>query len=147
LRPKSVVCQSRVTAVVAPLALVLGMSISHQAFAACTAPNNALPAIVTCTGEGNEYETPNISFSGTVAKTGILLEPVDEAASLENKADISISYTGAATGNVAVIGINTDDAGEYEVENDGTISVSSNWPRRRLRHRRQRRRRGPGDRE
>jgi outer membrane autotransporter protein len=125
LRPKSVVCQSRVTAVVAPLALVLGMSISHQAFAACTAPNNALPAIVTCTGEGNEYETPNISFSGTVAKTGILLEPVDEAASLENKADISISYTGAATGNVAVIGINTDDAGEYEVENDGTISVSS----------------------
>src|SRR5688572_20997343 len=36
LRPKSVVCQSRVTAVVAPLALILGMSVSHQAFAACS---------------------------------------------------------------------------------------------------------------
>src|SRR4029078_4342697 len=63
--------------------------------------------------------------SGTVAKTGILLEPGNESASLKNEADISISYTGAATGNVAVIGINADDEGEYEIENEGTISVSS----------------------
>ena len=125
LRPKLVIRQRHIAAVLAPLAFALSMSISHQAMAACTAPNNALPSIVTCTGDDNEYETPNISFSGTVAKTGILLEPVDESASLENEADISISYTGAATGNMAVIGINTDAAGEYEVENEGTISVSS----------------------
>ena len=125
LRPKLVIRQRHIASVVVPLALLLSMSASHRAMAACTAPNNALPSIVTCTGEGNEYETPNISFSGTVAKTGILLEPVDESASLENEADISISYTGAATGNMAVIGINTDAAGEYEVENEGTISVSS----------------------
>ena len=125
LRPNLVIRQRHIASVVVPLALLLSMSASHRAMAACTAPNNALPSIVTCTGEGNEYETPNISFSGTVAKTGILLEPVDESASLENEADISISYTGAATGNMAVIGINTDAAGEYEVENEGTISVSS----------------------
>jgi outer membrane autotransporter protein len=125
LRPKLVISQRTIAAVVAPLALVLSMGISHQAMAACTAPNNALPSIVTCTGDDNEYETPNISFSGTVAKTGILLEPVDESASLENEADISISYTGAATGSAAIIGINTNASGEYEVENEGNISVSS----------------------
>ena len=125
LRPNLVVRQRHIAAVLAPLAFALSMSISHQAMAACTAPNNALPAIVTCTGDDNEYETPNISFSGTVAKTGILLEPVDKSASLENEADITIEYTGAATGSVAVIGINTNAAGEYEVENEGTISVSS----------------------
>src|SRR6185437_5880449 len=125
LRPKLVIRLRTVAAIVAPLALALSMGISHQAMAACTTPNNALPSIVTCTGDDNEYETPNISFSGTVAKTGILLEPVDESASLENEADISISYTGAATGSAAVIGINTNAEGEYEVENEGNISVSS----------------------
>ena len=73
LRPKLVIRQRTVAAIVAPLALLLSMGISHQAVAACTAPNNALPSIVTCTGDDNKYETPNISFSGTVAKTGILL--------------------------------------------------------------------------
>ena len=127
LRPNLVIRKRKVTAVIAPLAFALSMSVSHQALADCTAPNNALPSIVTCTGEGNEYEAPNISFSGTVAKTGILLESVGEAGSLENEADISISYTGTATESTAsaVIGINTDAEGEYEVENEGTISVSS----------------------
>ena len=57
LRPKLVIRQRTVAAIVAPLALLLSMGISHQAVAACTAPNNALPSIVTCTGDDNEYET------------------------------------------------------------------------------------------
>ena len=139
LRPKLVIRQRTVAAIVAPLALLLSMGISHQAVAACTAPNNALPSIVTCTGDDNEYETPNISFSGTVAKTGILLEPVNESASLKNEADISISYTGAATGNVAVIGMSMQTmraSTKLKTRNDLRLEQR---PRRCLRYRCQRR--------
>ncbi|RUP00542.1 autotransporter outer membrane beta-barrel domain-containing protein [Hyphomicrobium sp.] len=105
------------------LAAVLSLGVSHQAMAACG--SGTAPAIVECTGEDNVYSSPAISFSGTAAKTGILLSPVGEAGSLNNSADITITHTTAPTTGNNIIGIDTEAEGEYAVNNSGNINITS----------------------
>lgn len=126
LRPKWVVRQRHVATIVAPLALVLSMSISHQAMAACSSPDTSLNNIVTCAGDGENSD--DITKSGVTSSTnGILVTPVDGEAEIENEGDITLSYTGGSlTSSVHVRGINTEAAGEYYIENAGDISVTSN---------------------
>lgn len=123
LRPKWVVGQRGLATIVAPLALGLSMSISHQAMAACT---GTPPSPIVCTGDDNE-NTDDISATGVSATTnGILLNPgsgSEPTGSLTNSGDITVTYTG--TGNVHVRGIDTESAGAYTIDNTGNITISS----------------------
>ncbi len=81
LRPKLVVRQRTIAAVVGPLALVLSMSISHQAMAACSglpatvgddtlSCNDANGAINLLTGNDKITIDPGAVFTGTVNGAG-----------------------------------------------------------------------------
>ncbi len=94
---------------------------------------------VTCTGENQEYETPDITKTDLTSgsHTGIQLNtavadpgpPVvrEEEASLENEANITIEHKNTVTPTTSgnLIGINTSLAGEYEIENSGDITITS----------------------
>jgi outer membrane autotransporter protein len=108
LRPKSVVCQSRVAAVVAPLALVLSMSISHQAMAACVLSGvGDTSSVWTCDGEDNTFTT-NVDkdFGDGSANTGAAFDT-------DNTAN-------GATGN-KIIRAKGDTDGVVEITNDAKI--------------------------
>ncbi len=109
-------------------ALMLGTS--HEAMAAC-APSPASPnPVIACEGTGN-VNTTDVTQTGIVAASGIVLAPADpvpdddSVADVTNTANLSLAFTGAATANVNVRGINADDFGTYTIVNAGNIRVSS----------------------
>ena len=133
LRPKSVVCQSRVAAVVAPLALLLSMSISHQAMAACTPVDlTGVSGIVfSCTGDAEVPADVDIDFTASTAAVNQLVKITGDETELENESILKgkISGTGitAAQSTKQLHGIRADEADGVEtllIENEGTIQLS-----------------------
>ncbi len=133
LRQKSVVCQSRVAAVVAPLALILSMSVSHQAFAACTL--SATPGtVVDCSGESElpEVGIPSVSIINGATSPQIGVRLTTDGTEFENETDITSQVTNVAgppnRNNFAVFGVATTDIDDSEwfIENEGNISAVHN---------------------
>ncbi len=133
LRPKSVVCQFRVAAVVAPLALVLSMSISHQAMAACT---GVAGGTIVCTDESTIPFDNVVDFSttGTAAADGNFAVKVQATAGNEGEAEVENSKNVSATLNTLnatnslfrIYGMKSADTyglEEWNLDNSGTISA------------------------
>lgn len=103
----------------ASLAFLLSSTVSPRALAACVA--GTVPNVVECDGSDNENTLAVSIANPGAARTGVLLTPIDEAASLLNSADIEITDTNF--NNINLIGINTRDVGEYEITNDANITI------------------------
>lgn len=133
LRPKSAISQRRVAAVVAPLALVLSMTASHQAMAACSA-SAVTGIILDCAGD--------VTISSAVSNTTGTATPriairLTDVTNLTNRAAISSSVTAGTLSttnvNYGVYGIwgqvggsaptGPNNATEFSVNNYGTIST------------------------
>jgi outer membrane autotransporter protein len=133
LRPKSVVSQRRVAAIVAPLALVLSMSISHQAVAQtvnCSAGDQV--------ADGDTFCVDDSSNSGAIGNTGQHTGSGAANSAVRLDAD-GASFTNAAAGEIKaeinsatsnnyrsdLFGINADgdEDTSFSVVNDGKIVV------------------------
>ncbi len=130
LRPKSVVSQRCVTTIVAPLALVLSMSTSDQALAACQLSATA-GTVVECSGDSElpEGTITGVSITDGAASPQIGVRLLTDGTALDNSVDISSAVTDPSGRNAfAVFGIYTPgiNGSEWSISNSGNVSATHN---------------------
>lgn len=121
--PRAITLRAGTLGIALPLAAVLCLSASPSATAACV-NNGAPPSFIECSGEGNTNAV-SVNSAVNVSASGILVSPVDGAASLINNGAITLNQT-LVSGNTIGINVNDDGVfGDYDVVSNGTIVVSS----------------------
>lgn len=141
LRPKWVVGRRGLATIVAPLALVLSMSISHQAMAACTA-SATLGTNFDCSDESSSTDVgspptivtnngPNATITGD---NGNMVYSLAPGSSFTNSGEAYVTLGGTLNNTAGtqgyqrtrLYGVSGADAGDYEVTNTvtGVISVT-----------------------